>query len=133
MKTAGYLSKYLKADDFKEPQLLTIESVREEKIGEDKQEKLVLYVAEHEPGIVLGPTTIRQIEKALGSDETDEWLGYKIVAFNDTTVMFGGRQTGGIRFRAPKQGSQVVTPPSKQATRNSKPPAGVDGADDLPF
>jgi hypothetical protein len=133
MKTSDMIKGFLTKEDFPEPQLLTIESVTLETIGKEKDEKYVLWVAEHANGIVLGPTTIRQIEQALGSDETDNWTGYKIVAWHDPAVEFGGKAVGGIRFRAPKKGAQVVTPPSKKNARGGKAPAESPPEDDLPF
>src|SRR5712675_2810489 len=111
MKIGGFLSKYLKAADFPAPKLLTIERVEEEEM-QDGNAKLVAYFTECEPGIVLGKTTIEQIVEALGSDETDDWIGCPIAVYNDPSVMFGGKKTGGIRFRKAKgnHARKAVTP-----------------------
>lgn len=105
MKVDGFLSKYLKASDFPKPALYTIERVDEEDM-QDGGSKLVVYFTEVAPGVVLGKTTIELIVDALGADDTDDWIGCPIVVYNDPTVQYQGRKTGGIRFRKPK-GSHV--------------------------
>lgn len=136
MKIGSYLSKYLKAADFPAPKLLTIERVDEEDVGDEA--KLVVYFAEVEQGVVLGKTTLAAIVDALGSDETDDWVGYPIVVYNDPTVMYAGKRTGGIRFRKPKgehaAKKEIAPRPSSNGTRGIErtKQAEVD-QDDLPF
>jgi hypothetical protein len=45
----------------------------------------------------LNGTNTKLIEKALGSDETDDWLGQQIVLFNDENVEYMGEVVGGVR------------------------------------
>jgi hypothetical protein len=66
------------------------------------EHKWVLYFEKVEKPLVLNKTNGHLIESIAGSDDFDDWIGKQIVLYNDTTVMFGGRQTGGIRVRAPK-------------------------------
>jgi hypothetical protein len=135
MKLGGFLSKYLKASDFPIPALLTIERFDEEEM-QDGASKLVVYFTERAPGVVLSKTTIAQFVEALGSEDpndpdTDEWIGCAIVGYNDPSVMFQGKKTGGIRFRKSKKAvERVAVQPRQPARGNHTAPADQD---DLPF
>lgn len=91
-------SKYLKKEDAGDGILVTIRDFKKENVGrEDESEvKWVIHFDECKP-MVLNSTNIALIEKALGTDETDDWIGHKIVLFNDENVSFGGKVTGGVR------------------------------------
>ncbi len=131
MKIGGFLSKYLKADDVNEPKLLTVERVDEEDVNGES--KFVVYFTECEPGIVLGKTTLEQlIEVFGGNDETEDWIGCAVVAYNDKNVSYQGRKTGGIRFRRPKN---PIARKSVQPSANARPsPFDRPVAnEDLPF
>lgn len=134
MNVRGHISKYLKADDVAKPALFTIERVDEEEVGDSA--KLVVYFTEVPNGIVLGPTTIAQIVDAVGSDETDDWVGHAIVAYKDPTVMFQGRKVGGIRFRAPKtpvKRKEIAVPQQRNGRSMHHDGGGTEDQDDLPF
>ena len=91
-------SKYLKKEDAGDGILVTIRDFKKENVGrEDESEvKWVIHFDECKP-MVLNSTNIALIEKALGTDETDDWIGHKIVLFNDENVSFGGKVTCGVR------------------------------------
>lgn len=103
MKIGSYKATYLNADDIRKPMLITVRKVQEEKVG--TAEKLVLYTDELDQGIALGKTTLLQLEEIFESDDTDNWEGNQCVVFNDTSVIFQGKQVGGIRFRKAKNGA----------------------------
>jgi hypothetical protein len=71
-------SKYLKPDNIEDGETVTISDVQVEEVGQDKQEKPVLYFNEHEKGAILNVTNARAIAKAYGDDE-GEWPGRKLV------------------------------------------------------
>ena len=100
MDISSYFSSYLTSGDFPEPRVLTIDSVRIEKLGqgEEEKEKPIVFFHESEKGIVLGRTTASQIAQIVGAKDTDHWTGKKVEAFNDVSVSFRGK-IGGIRFR----------------------------------
>src|SRR5262245_41038923 len=103
MKTSQMIeSKYLKKDDVGRGVLVTIRDLQKEtlKMDDEEKEKWVLYFEELAKGLVLGSTTIQQTELATGSDDTDEWIGKKIVLYDDPNVQFKGKLVGGIRVRA---------------------------------
>jgi hypothetical protein len=120
-------SKYLKSSEFtEEGQTVTIRGVRQENLakpGEPDENRWIVYFTEFEKGYVLNVTAIRLYEHLFGND-TDDWKGKQIIIYNDPTVSYAGKITGGIRFRPYK-------PPVPKA---SKPQAVSDFEDDqIPF
>ena len=91
-------SKFLKKEDAGDGMLVTIRGVDRQNVGKDDEPELkwVALFEECKP-MVLNGTNLALIEKALGSDDTDDWVGQKIVLFNDENVSFGGKVVGGIR------------------------------------
>lgn len=130
MKMNKYVSQYVSASDLEKPWLVVIDQVTEEDVGNDR--KPVLYGEDARHVFVLNPTNISQLTQLLKSDDSDQWLGKMIVAYNDRSVMFGGKRVGGIRFRLPKEGT---TRPPRPEVRRVTPgsPADAEGSDDVPF
>ena len=123
MKTSELTaSKYLKKDDFPEPALLTISEVKKENVAmpnQPKKERGVMYFEERDKGMVLNTTNLKRAEKALGSDDTDDWIGKKIVVYTDENVEFGGEMVGGLRVRAQRQKAQPAPSNSTDADRTA--------------
>ena len=97
-------SKFLRKEDAGEGILLTIKEIVKQNValpGEPKEEKWVMHFEEAKP-LVLNSTNTKRAAKICGSDETDDWIGKQIVAFNDEDVEFAGEIVGGIRLRAPR-------------------------------
>lgn len=123
-------SKFLKQDDVDPPILVTIKAFRQTNVAmEDQPEEMKWTVSFHETfpdgtplkPMVLNSTNIHLITKALGTNETDEWMGKQIVLYNDENVSFGGKITGGVRVRAP----------NKKATGEAPKPTDINS--DVPF
>lgn len=123
-------SKYLKQSDAQTPKLLTISHLAQEEVGSDgdSEIKWVMYFQEEEKGLVLNSTNGQLAARALGSEESDDWIGHKIVLYVDPNVSFGGKVVGGLRLRAPKGQAAAAAKPSP-ARQN---PVG-DMDDDIPF
>lgn len=124
MKTSQMVqSKFLKKEDFPQPEVLTIRSIAIEEVGKGDT-RWVLYFNEKTKAVVLNITKIRQLEAGFG-DETDHWVGKKIKVSHDPTVMMGQQVVGGIKF----------TLPSKQAPAPIQQPvaATADFDDEIPF
>jgi hypothetical protein len=126
-------SKYLKKEDFPTPKLVTVRAVSKENVAlpnQPKKERGVIYFQEYDKGMVLNSTNLRRAEKAFGADETDEWIGKKIVVFTDEEVEFAGEIVGGLRLRKP-------VPPPPPIRQVDPGPGGVkqfaDMKDDIPF
>lgn len=97
-------SKFLKkADVGEEGTLCTIEGVSQENIakeGADPEMKWVLHLTNFDKPMVLNSTNAQLIAKFLGSEQTDDWEGKKIILYDDPAVSYGGKVTGGIRVKA---------------------------------
>lgn len=88
----------MKASDLPEETIVSfqIERVKVEEIGKDKQMKPVLYFKDQEKGFVCNKTNANTIAKALGSRDTDEWIG-KTIRLYSTEVQFGDEMVESIR------------------------------------
>jgi hypothetical protein len=64
--------------------------------------KWCIAFPELEKPMVLNSTNGQIIAQITKSEDTDHWTGQKIVLYDDPTVSFGGKLTGGIRVRAPR-------------------------------
>jgi hypothetical protein len=97
------VSKFLRKEDFDEDRVMTIKGVKlEDMPGDDGQQKWVVYFREEAKGMALNVTTIRVLEKAFG-DNSDDWVGKKVMVYVDPNVSFGGRVVGGLRLRPPSR------------------------------
>jgi len=124
-------SPYLKKEDVGEDgtvvTIVSLEKVNVAKKDAKAEYKWTMQFREFDKPMVLGPTNIRLAEKALDSDDTANWIGKKIVAFNDPNITFGGEVTGGIRLKA----HRVAAPPRELPPTKSSQVDKLD--DDIPF
>ena len=136
-------SRYVKAGDVIEPQLVAIRELQVEEIGQgkDAESKPVLYFHNRQKGLVLNVTNARTIEDAYGI-ETDAWPGKSIELFS-TKVDFKGDRVDAVRVRVPKEASADElldeTPPrpkrsepADQVSNDSTDPV-EDLNDEVPF
>lgn len=102
----AFPSKYLKTSDFDDQGdvLLTIASVKVEKVGDD--EKPILYFQERSKGLTLNKVNSTIISSAFGK-ETDGWVGKKIFVYNDPSVQYMGEVVGGLRVRIPPKNTNM--------------------------
>lgn len=118
------VSKYLKKEDCgPNGVLVTIERIEQENVAKEGAEpdmKYVMYFQESEKGTVLNSTNGQSIAKILGSEESDAWIGKRIVLYNDPNVSYAGRITGGIRVRAPKIKKPISAPPPSAPVAKKK-------------
>lgn len=102
----------MKASDLPEETVVpfTIAEVRIEEIGREKQSKPVIYFKDQEKGFVCNKTNCNTIAKALGSRDTDDWLG-KTIRLYSTEVQFGDEMVESIRvsLKAGKGGTKPET------------------------
>lgn len=116
-------SKYLKQSDVPEDMLVTVKELKKQNVArddEDPEYKYIVFFEEFSKGMVLNSTNIKRMGKALGND-TDDWIGGKVVLYVDPDVEYGGNVVGGLRVRA-KKGPAAA----------AKKAAGVDEGD-VPF
>lgn len=124
-------SKFLKQSDIGAGALMTVEGCEKHNVakeGAEPEHKWCLAFAETDKPLVLNSTNIQLCERIFGSDDTDEWIGKKVVLYVDPNVSYGGKVVGGIRVRAPKKAAAAATKPAP-------PPPVVEELtdDDIPF
>ena len=117
-------SRYVRKDDVGDGVIVTITGLTEENLAMENQPpemKFVLHFKENIKPLVMNSTNAQLAAKALSSPETDDWIGKKVILFNDPNVSFGGKLTGGVRIR---KNQQAPVPAA---------PAGGDLSQDIPF
>lgn len=105
MKTHEMIqSNYLKKEDVGEDgTIVTISGFDKVNVARDDQPedwKYTMQFEEFEKPMVLNSTNIQLCEKALGSDDTDDWIGKQIIVYNEPNISFGNKLVGGIRIKA---------------------------------
>jgi hypothetical protein len=123
-------SKYLKQSDVDEDVTVTIQKVGRGNIakeGDEPEHKWMVKFEEFKKPMILNSTNIKRLARACESEDTDEWVGRKVVLYVDPDVEFAGNVVGGLRIRA------AVKPTKKKPAANPGS-AGVDGIEeDIPF
>lgn len=118
-------SKFLKKEDVGRGALATIASCVQMNVameGATPEQKWCLTFHELEKPLVLNSTNIQLCQVICGSDDTDHWVGKRVVLYTDPNVSYQGKLIGGIRVRAPKP---TAPPPP--------PPPTSEADDDIPF
>ena len=118
-------SKYLKRDDVPKPVLLTINSWERVDVameGKKPEWKCALYFKELDKPMVCNATNLDMVAFITGDELIENWIGHKVVLYDDPTVMYAGKRVGGLRICAPKQ---AVNP-------SPKLPANFNPANDEP-
>ena len=121
-------SRFLKRQDVGDGVVVTIVGVELTNVALEsgpKDEKWCAVLREF-PGklMVLNGTNQRMIAKVLDTEETDEWVGRKIVLWDDESVEFKGQVVGGIR---------VKRAPGKVAKAPTVNDANEDAGEEAPF
>jgi hypothetical protein len=129
-------SKYLKQADVPDPVIVTVAKIGKINIakeGETPEMKWAARFREFPKAMLLNSTNIKLLEKATGSDNTDDWIGKEVILYNDENVMFGNEVVGGLRIRkqqaAPKRRGEA--PQEEFDEGGTKSLAELD--DDIPF
>lgn len=131
-------SKFLTRADVGRGVLLTIRECYQDNVakeGAPEELRWCLRFDEAEKPMVLNATNGQIIASITKSEETDDWIGHKVVLYDDPNVSFGGKLVGGIRVRAPRN---QPAPAPKPAVR-PPPPAPApqqlepERDDDTPF
>lgn len=122
-------SKYLKSDDIGDANVpVEIERVEMEEMGQGGDHRPVIYFKGKKKGFVCNKTNFTTIAKVLGSDDSDDWTGGKIILYA-TEVQYGNEMVMGIRVRL-----KTATPPkAKPVAAKAAAPADDDlGENDIP-
>lgn len=129
-------SKYLKKEDFPAPALVTIRTFTQDNVaqqGQPEEKKWVMHFNEFENGMVMNSTNLQLAAAALGSEDTDDWIGKQVVVYNDPNVSFGGKLMGGIRIRQMRKAAPAAA--QRPTARQEMPPVPFDNDDpsDIPY
>ncbi len=119
-------SKYLKQDDVGDGKLVTVKGITRTNVAREDDEpeyKYTMAFLETDKPLVLNTTNIQLCARACGSEDTDDWIGKKIVLYTDPNVSYAGKLVGGIRIRAPKNVGQ----------HKPQPMPVEDDSDSIPF
>jgi hypothetical protein len=95
-------SKYLAKGDVGEDGLiLTIKGFRMETLEGDHgdEDKMVVHFQGDVKPMVLNRTNAQLIAVATGASKAGDAVGKQVVVYNDPTIAFGGKITGGLRIR----------------------------------
>ena len=97
-------SRFLTQDDCEPAIVVTISHVERQNVAPpdaEPDDKYCLHFKDEDvKAHVLNVTNGKMIEKLLGSDDSDNWIGKQIVLYRDDSVQFAGNFVGGIRVRA---------------------------------
>jgi len=123
-------SKYLKGDDFPEPEVVTIQGFKKVNMAKEGQEvhyKWLCKFKEFERPMVANKTNLKRMAKIFDSENTDNWIGKRVELFYDENVEMAGEIVGGLRVR------KAPPPPAerKPTGDGSAGAAGID--DDIPW
>ena len=112
-------SRFLKKEEVGNGTLATIREIYQENVaksGAPEEYKWVLSFNELEKPMVLNSVNGQIIAQITGSEDSDGWIGAQIELYNDPSIMFAGRLTGGIRVCAPGARPQTsMQRPQRQA------------------
>ncbi len=123
--TDAFKGSYLKAEDIKGHRVaVTIETATMEEVGQgdEKAEKPVLHFVGKDRGVVLNKTNWARIADLLGSDESDDWEGQRIV-LGVERVDFQGKRVDAIR---------VIGVPGAAPKPEPKPKPVEDVTEEMP-
>jgi len=124
-------SKYLKKEDFDEDgTIVTIRDFQKVNVAKEDERpemKWIMLFEEYDKGLVMNTTNIQLAEAAMGSDNTDDWIGKSIIVYVDPNVSFQGKLTGGLRVKA----HRVSTGPKTAPRATPRQPSMADINRDL--
>jgi len=99
----------------------TIEKIRLEEIGRDRDQKPVIYFEEFSKGLVCNKTNARVIARGFGSEEFDDWIGQRILLYR-AEVEFQGELVEAIRVKVKE--SVPAKKPGSLGEKKRVPPRG---------
>lgn len=139
-------SKYLAKEDVGTGKIVTITGWDKQDVSRDCDPTSIKYILKFEEckPLVLNKTNGKKIAKIAGSDNFEDWIGKKIVLWNNPDVEFQGETTGGIRVRDTRQHNVVKQAAlaaeelgdhydGSQPTPANDSKASSDDDDDIPF
>lgn len=120
-------SKYLKGSDVEHDTVVTITKVGQGNIakpGDEAELKWMVRFEELSKPMILNSTNIKRLAKACQSEDTDDWVGKKVVVYFDPDIEFAGNVVGGLRIKAHHGATKVKGTPGTALSEMD---------DDVPF
>jgi len=117
-------SRFLRKEDIGAGAMFTIRGAKKDNVAmEDKAPdlKLCVYFEESTKPLVLNLCNFDNIVEISGKDDSDNWGGVKVFVYFDSKIMFEGKQTGGLRIRAAKDGDKAFKEAKSEATGTTPP------------
>ena len=109
-------SRYLKVADLNGREVaVVIKDVKLESVGKGQEAKPVAFFRGTDKGLVLNVTNSKRIASIAGTQETDAWVGTRIVLYG-TETEFQGDTVECIRVRVPKL-EKPAAPVKKQRAK----------------
>ena len=96
-------SKYLKGSDVEHETVVTVVKVGQGNIakpGDEAEMKWMVRFEEIGKPMILNSTNIKRLAKACQSEDTDDWIGKKVVVYFDPDIEFAGNVVGGLRIKS---------------------------------
>ena len=103
----AFPGNYLKADQIQKPTEVIIDRV--EMADFDDGSKPVVYFRGKQLGAVLNKTRWGQIQDAVMAEDTNDWIGRRII-IKRGQAMFQGKLVGSIAFEAVPGASEEMAP-----------------------
>jgi hypothetical protein len=124
-------SRYIKAADIGNREVkVTISETRMEELGEEREQKLVVYFKGNDKGLVCNVTNFDRLALICKSNDTDDWPGQTIVLHTEL-VTFRGQTSPSLRVKAAPPAAKQAPVPAAQDVRPEPPPEAY--ADEIPF
>jgi len=104
-------SKWMAKDDVPTQGVdLIIRQLTKEEVGDELEEKFAMHFHGSYKPLLLNRTNIRIVMSLYGPNSAD-WINKPICVYNDPTISFAGRLTGGVRLRMPQPAQRQAPPP----------------------
>jgi hypothetical protein len=125
-------SKWAGVNDFPPQGVdLQILNVTAESVGEMLEQKVALHLSAGFKPVLLNRTNLQTLAGLYGPD-TNGWIGKPVNVFADHSVMYAGKQVGGVRVRRPV--AQAAQPQATAAQyRQASGAVPGDLKDDMPW
>ena len=136
----AFPSKYLKASDLKGREVVvTMDTLKFEPVGQNKEMKAVLYFQGKDKGLVMNKTNANKITEIVGSALTEDWRGHRVKLYPTETSFQGDmvdcirvRPANGSAFRMTKPVPPPAPPPPEPDDDSHEFGGPVDDSD-IPF
>lgn len=94
---------------------LQILNVTREQVGEELEDKLAIHLNAGYKPMLCNRTNMRILASLYGP-QTAGWISKTVNVYNDPTVSYAGRMTGGVRIRPTAQRQPTSQPQAPQAS-----------------